>query len=120
MDNDYERMYKTQLSERKQFSYPPFFRLIYIYMKHKDEQILNSLSIQYARTLREVFGERVLGPDNPPVARVQSLYIRKIVLKVEVNASMIRVKEILRKVYENMLTDGRFKSLILYYDVDPM
>lgn len=71
-------------------------------------------------TLREVFGERVLGPDNPPVARVQSLYIRKIVLKVEVNASMIRVKEILRKVYENMLTDGRFKSLILYYDVDPM
>ena len=120
MDNDYEGMYKTQLSERKQFSYPPFFRLIYIYMKHKDEQILNSLSIQYARTLREVFGERVLGPDNPPVARVQSLYIRKIVLKVEVNASMIRVKEILRKVYENMLTDGRFKSLILYYDVDPM
>ena len=88
MDNDYEGMYKTQLSERKQFSYPPFFRLIYIYMKHKDEQILNSLSIQYARTLREVFGERVLGPDNPPVARVQSLYIRKIVLKVEVNASM--------------------------------
>lgn len=120
MDNDYEGMYKTQLSERKQFSYPPFFRLIYIYMKHKDEQILNSLSIQYARTLREVFGERVLGPDNPPVARVQSLYIRKIVLKVEVNASIIRVKEILRKVYENMLTDGRFKSLILYYDVDPM
>lgn len=120
MDNDYEGMYKTQLSERKQFSYPPFFRLIYIYMKHKDEQILDSLSIQYARTLREVFGERVLGPDNPPVARVQSLYIRKIVLKVEVNASMIRVKEILRKVYENMLTDGRFKSLILYYDVDPM
>lgn len=49
MDNDYEGMYKTQLSERKQFSYPPFFRLIYIYMKHKDEQILNSLSIQYAR-----------------------------------------------------------------------
>lgn len=48
MDNDYEGMYKTQLSERKQFSYPPFFRLIYIYMKHKDEQILNSLSIQYA------------------------------------------------------------------------
>lgn len=71
-------------------------------------------------TLREVFGDvywdqiTLCGPCGNP------LYIRKICLKVEVTAFLIRVKEILRKVYENMLTDGRFKSLILYYDVDPM
>ena len=62
----------------------------------------------------------MLGPDNPPVARIQSLYIRKVVLKMELAASMSRVKEILRQVYENMLVDDRFKSLLLYYDVDPL
>ena len=94
--------------------------MIYIYLKHRDEGLLNDLSVRYASLLRNVFGSRVLGPDNPPVARVQSLYIRKIVLKVEVTASMSKVKELLRRVYENMLADERFKSLVLYYDVDPM
>lgn len=118
--HDYEAMYRTQIAERQQFCYPPFFRLIYIYLKHRDEGLLNDLSVRYASLLRNVFGSRVLGPDNPPVARVQSLYIRKIVLKVEVTASMSKVKELLRRVYENMLADERFKSLVLYYDVDPM
>ena len=76
--------------------------------------------MRYTTALREVFGARVLGPDNPPVARIQSLYIRKVMLKMELAASMSRVKEILRQVYENMLVDDRFKSLLLYYDVDPL
>ena len=93
---------------------------IYIYLKHRDETLLQELAVRYTTALREVFGSRVLGPDNPPVARIQSLYIRKVVLKMELAASMSRVKEILRQVYENMLVDDRFKSLLLYYDVDPL
>ncbi|MDM8267532.1 primosomal protein N' [Barnesiella viscericola] len=118
--HDYEGMYNRQLAERKAFSYPPYTRLIYIYLKHRDETLLQELAVRYTTALREVFGSRVLGPDNPPVARIQSLYIRKVVLKMELAASMSRVKEILRQVYENMLVDDRFKSLLLYYDVDPL
>lgn len=118
--HDYIGMYNEQLSQRKTFGYPPFTRLIYIYLKHRDEAVLDTLSQQYAVMLRKVFGERVLGPDNPPVARIQSLYIRKIMLKVENSASMAQVKELLRQIYERSLADDRFKSLTLYYDVDPM
>mgnify|MGYP000833984101 FL=1 len=118
--HDYEGMYNRQLAERKAFSYPPYTRLIYIYLKHRDETLLQELAVRYTTALREVFGSRVLGPDNPPVARIQSLYIRKVALKMELAASMSRVKEILRQVYENMLVDDRFKSLLLYYDVDPL
>lgn len=120
MAHDYEGMYNRQLAERKAFSYPPYTRLIYVYLKHRDETLLQELAVRYTTALREVFGARVLGPDNPPVARIQSLYIRKVMLKMELAASMSRVKEILRQVYENMLVDDRFKSLLLYYDVDPL
>lgn len=118
--HDYMGMYNEQLSQREAFGYPPFTRLIYIYLKHRDEAVLDTLSQQYATILRKVFGERVLGPDNPPVARIQSLYIRKIMLKVEVSASMAQVKDLLRQIYERSLADDRFKALTLYYDVDPM
>lgn len=118
--HDYIGMYQEQILQRQQFGYPPFTRLVYIYLKHRDEAVLDTLSQQYATLLRKVFGERVLGPDNPPVARIQSLYIRKIMLKVEIVASMSQVKDLLRKIYENSLADSRFKQLVLYYDVDPM
>ncbi len=118
--HDYTGMYATQTAERETYGYPPFTRLIYIYLKHRDEAMLDTLSQRYASLLQQVFGSRIIGPTNPPVARIQSLYIRKIMLKVETTASMAQVKELLRRVYEQSLADDRFKSLTLYYDVDPL
>ncbi|MBP3671014.1 MAG: primosomal protein N' [Bacteroidaceae bacterium] len=120
INHDYRGMYNDQVEQRKNFGYPPFTRLIYIYLKHRDEAMLDTLSQRYSTMLRKVFANRVLGPDNPPVARIQSLYIRKIMLKVETTASMSQVKDLLRQIYEHSLTDNNFKSLMLYYDVDPM
>ena len=81
-----------------------FYKLfIYIYLKHRDETLLQELSVRYTSLLREVFGARVLGPDNPPVARIQSLYIRKVVLKMELSASMPTVKEIFKQVFVAIL-----------------
>ena len=118
--HDYEAMYLTQLREREQFHYPPFFRLIYIYLKHRDERTLTEQALRYAERLRAIFGPRVLGPDNPPVARVQSLYIRKIVLKIELNASLAQAKELLLRTRAELMADERFKQLTVYYDVDPV
>ena len=73
-----------------------------------------------AGKLRAIFGDRVLGPDKPPVARVQTLFIRKIVLKIELKASLPRARELLVQVQREMMAEDRFKSLVVYYDVDPM
>lgn len=120
-NHDYIGFYSYELGERERFSYPPFARIINIYLKHRDDSVLTEMSVRYSNMLRQVFKHRVLGPEPPMVARVQNLYIRQIVLKMENEASMPKVKNILRQVYENMLAvDSRMKSVILYYDVDPM
>ena len=118
--NRYEEMVESQLEERQLFSYPPFYRLIYVYLKHRDENRLDFMARTMADRLRSSFGDRVLGPDKPPVGRIQTLYIRKIVLKIEHNSSIKQARSILEEIKERMLSDKRFRSLIVYYDVDPM
>ena len=120
INSDYRGMYETQIAERQRFCYPPFYRLIYIYIKHRDEKIVHNRSMMYAKYLRSVFGDRVLGPDNPPVARIQSMFIRKIVIKIENEASISKAKEILMKSREDLLQNPDFKSLLIYFDVDPV
>ena len=113
-------MYESQLAERQLFKYPPYYRLIYVYLKNRKEDLLGLMARTMAEKLRAVFGNRILGPDNPPVARVQTLYIKKIVIKIEANASMKKVRDQLLRVQREMVEDERFRSLIVYYDVDPM
>ncbi|NDV82289.1 primosomal protein N' [Bacteroides sp. 51] len=118
--NNYEEMVMNQLAERQMFHYPPYYRLVYVYLKNKNAALLEQMARVMAEKLRAVFGSRVWGPADPPVARVQLLYIKKIIVKVEVNAPMNRARDLLRQVQREMLMDERFKSLIVYYDVDPM
>lgn len=118
--HNYEGFYEHELEERRRYGYPPFTRVINIYLKHRDEDLLIKAAAGYAETLRHLFGNRILGPDEPHIARIQSLYIRKIMLKVETQASMSKVKAILRSVYEAQMADKSLRSLVVYYDVDPM
>jgi len=120
VDNDYKALYETQLEERRIFNYPPLCRLVYIYMKHRYEGTLNGLAYDMAQLLRQVFGPRVLGPDTPPVARVQNLFIRKIVLKVELVANMADVRTRLREILQYYLKQDKYKSATIYFDVDPV
>lgn len=119
-NHDYNGFYNHVIDERRLFNYPPFTRVIYIYLKHRDNDTLIEIASIYASRLRELFGNRIFGPEEPMVARVQSLHIRKIMLKVEINASMKKVKTILRNTYEQMHQHPRMKGMIVYYDVDPM
>ena len=120
MTNDYEDMVAGQLAERQMFHYPPYYRMVYVYLKNRNETLLDVMAHTMAEKLRALFGNRILGPDKPPVARIQTLFIRKIVVKIEQNAPMSRARELLLRVQREMLEDERFKSLIVYYDVDPM
>ncbi len=118
--NDFWGMFYDQMLQRKAFNYPPFYRLIYIYLKHRDGVLLDHLAVEMADKLRAVFGERVLGPDAPPVSRVQSLFIRKIMIKVEHSASPNKVRSAILAVQRQILEQPIANSLNIYYDVDPL
>lgn len=120
MNNDYWSMFYEQMMQRQMFNYPPFYRLIYIYLKHRDGVLLDHLAIEMADRLRKVFGERILGPDAPPVSRVQSLFIRKIMIKVEQNASPNKIRSAIYEVQRQIMEQPVANALTIYYDVDPL
>ncbi len=119
--HDYEGFYHLEMHDREQFNYPPFVKIINICLKHRDEAVVSDLATLYASLLRQVFGDRVLGPDTPVVSRVQNFHLRQLVLKLEPAVSMPKVKSLLRQIYEHMLTvDSRTRQVRLVYDVDPV
>jgi len=120
INNDYEQMVNKELAERQLFHYPPYYRLVYVYLKNRNAELLDLMAETMAAKLRLVFSTRVLGPDKPPVARVQTLFIKKIIVKIEYNAPMNQARKLLQMIQKEMMEDEKFKSLIVYYDVDPM
>lgn len=117
--HDYECYFEAEIAERERFFYPPFSRIVYMYVKHRDPAKLRFVADTYAARLRALLGNRVYGPEEPLVGRVQGLYIRKIMLKIEVGASMVKVKELLRQTYIDMHSLPQMKGTVVYYDVDP-
>ncbi len=118
--HDYRGFYESELAERRERFYPPFSRMVIIYLKHREEPTLQVLAEQYGARLTELLGNRVSGPDKPAVSRVQSLHIRRFMLKIETGASMAKVKELLRKLHDDMhLTNAAMRGATVYYDVDP-
>lgn len=120
VNNSYTAFYKSQLEERTAFHYPPFFHLIYIYIKHRNNDIVESASMELGSRIREIFGNRVLGPDKPTVARVKTLHIRKIMLKLENGIDYKLAKQYLRSIRDTMIKEKRYGALTIYFDVDPL
>ncbi len=118
--NDYAGLYQGILEERRTFHYPPFFHLINVYVKHKYDKVCEQASHELSKTLRSWFGGRVLGPDKPAVARVKTMNIRKIVIKLENGIDQQKVREYLKFAQQQMGKDPRYGALQIYYDVDPL
>jgi primosomal protein N' (replication factor Y) len=120
VQNDYMGFYRSLIAERQQFHYPPYYRLVYVYLKHRSDTLVETAGIEMASRLRQWFGARVLGPDKPAVAKVKSLAIRKLVLKLEMGLKMSEVRQYLALAQQQMLQDKRYSSLQIYCDVDPL
>ena len=118
--NDYTSLYKSLAAERQAFHYPPYYHLVYVFMKHSHDDVVNTAGIEMGSRLRQWFGGRVLGPDKPSVAKVKSQNIRKLVLKLENGIDMKRVRKYLLLAQSQMLADKRYASLQIYYDADPL
>lgn len=118
--NDCEGLFADQLEERQAFCYPPFCHLIYVFLKHRDDAVVASASMCLGDILRGWFGSRVLGPDKPSVSKVKTLNIRKIMLKLENGIDLAKVRLYLRKAQAMMGQDTKYRSVQIYFDVDPL
>ena len=117
--NDSKTFYEDLDEERRLFNYPPYTRLIYVYLKHQQDNVVESAALMLGSILRGWFGERILGPDKPAVARVKSMCIRKIMIKLENGIDQKKVREYLRMAQKQILQDKQYAALQIFYDVDP-
>ncbi|WP_448635298.1 hypothetical protein [Pedobacter panaciterrae] len=112
-------MYNEELAERKQFNYPPFTRLIFINIKHKDADLLNVASQKFANILKGQLGGRVLGPEQPLVSRVRNYYIKQVIIKSDKNTSIQKVKSILKDTIIQFQSEKEYRAVNIQVDVDP-
>jgi len=120
IENDFEALFNAEIAERKEYMYPPFCRLIKLTVKHKKKDLLETGAEIFGRELRKAFGERVLGPDDPLINRIQLYYIKEIIIKIENGKSVAKAKDFIKQLIDYIKSDDRLKSLVISADVDPM
>lgn len=120
LQHNFTLMYETQYAQRFQYHYPPFVRMVEITVKHKDVNTVKNAAIELKNRMRSVFGGRVLGPVEPAVSRIQNLYLRQVLLKIENTASPVKAKELLQEIIHNLVSESSYRRVIVSIDVDPM
>ena len=116
---DFKTFARDLLEERSMFRYPPFYHLVYVYLRHRNEQLVDSAAIEMASRLRQAFADRVLGPDKPAVARVKTESIRKIVIKLEQGINLPLARQCMAEARTRLLQDKRYAAMTVFFDVDP-
>ncbi len=119
IDHDYLAMYSSQILERRNFKYPPFYRLIQLQLKHKDPRILNDAARELATMLRQILGNRILGPEYPMVSRIRNYYLKNILIKLEKPDLKTHKTQILKTI-DTFRGQAAFKSIRVAVDVDPV
>lgn len=119
IENKYQEMYTDEIRERREFHYPPFTRMIFVNIKHKDMNLLNVAAQQFATALRTQLGNRVLGPEQPMVGRIRNYYIKQIIIKSDKNTAITKVKSVLKDVILEFQSQKDYRSAIVQVDVDP-
>lgn len=118
--HDYQSFYEREIKEREIFRYPPFVRQIGITIRHRNADISREAAEIMAIELREKFGQRILGPTVPNIARVRNQFIHMIFIKMEKDAALIRtVKQELRDFQNGIIKRKSLSTIRINVDVDP-
>ena len=120
VDGDFASFARDLLEERRMFRYPPYWHLVYVFLRHRTEQLVESAAIELASRLRQIFADRVLGPDKPSVARVKTESIRKIVFKLELGIDLNLARRCMMEARSALMQDKRYAAMTVYFDVDPL
>lgn len=120
LTHNYEAMYQSQLAEREKFNYPPFCRIVQLSLRHVDADLINKAASELAKTLRALFGKRMLGPEYPNVSRIRNQYLKNILLKFEKGIPLPKAKDEIKKAIIKLNAHPDYKSVRVLIDVDPM
>ena len=120
VSGDFKTFASDLMEERRMFHYPPLYHLVYVYLRYRNEPVVESAAIEMASRLRQQFGERVLGPDKPAVARVKTESIRKIVVKLEQGIDLALARRCMSASRTALLQDKRYAAMSVFFDVDPL
>ncbi len=120
LNYDYASMYKNQIVERKIFSYPPFVYITKITFQSSDKENLDTLCSQYSEQIKKIFGQRILGPEYPPMYRIKGMYQKQFILKLEKTISYSQAKKAIMQLNEEFLSKQEFKKARVIVDVDPL
>ena len=118
--NDFKDLYEQQMQTRRQFGYPPFYRIVMIRLKHKDYHKLNPAASTLSSMLRPIFKQDLLGPEYPMVSRVKNLYIKQMLIKFNRDHNAQQVKDLIMQQIHLFQQDAEYKSVIVQIDVDPI
>ena len=120
VSNEFKGFYEYHIAEREMFRYPPYYRLISLTVKHRDRKILQEASAFLGDVLKSGLGNRVLGPQEPPVSRIRDYFLQKILIKVERTASPSKTKEFIQSCIDQTVSKEPWKYVSVVADVDPM
>ncbi|SEB41717.1 replication restart DNA helicase PriA [Tenacibaculum sp. MAR_2009_124] len=116
--NSYNEMYKEQLHDRRQFDYPPYYRVIKITLKHRDYTRVDSGINWLAVALRNSFGQYVLGPSEPVVSRIRNQYIKNVTIKIPPKQSLVKTKDQIQKIRVAFEAIKDYRPIRFTVDVD--
>lgn len=118
-DNDYEGLYHDQDNERRVFRYPPYYRLVEITLKHRDNEVVSAAADWFATELRGAFGQRVMGPEYPLVSRIRALYLKTITVRFERNEAIADAKKLMMQMADELVKQDGWARVAIHFDVDP-
>ncbi len=118
-DNDYEGLYHDQDNERRVFRYPPYYRLVEITLKHRDNEVVSAAADWFATELRGAFDQRVMGPEYPLVSRIRALYLKTITVRFERNEAIADAKKLMMQMADELVKQDGWARVAIHFDVDP-
>jgi len=117
--HDYKKMYTAEIESRKQFFYPPFSRIIHLSFKHKLKEVVEKAAYEFANSLKNKYGNYLVGPAEPVVGRVRNQYLIELLLKLPRDAKLIaQCKEDLLYQVAALHQHKSYKSVTVIADVD--
>ena len=120
LNHDYKNFYNQQILERKDFAYPPFFRLIEFVFLDKNISAVNEAAQYFTDLLKGVFDSRVLGPEFPLISRIRGQYHKRTLLKVDKNFSVQKVRHEINRLLDDFRSHKKYKQVRLNVNVDPL
>ena len=118
--HDYEQFYENEIIERKNYHYPPYYKLISFTLKNENINTLDASSHHLAELLKNVFKERIIGPEYPLIQKIRNKFLKTIKLKIEKDAPDLKVKQKIKEIIDAFYTDTSHKKVRVVIDVDPL